>query len=681
MTDTLIKENDLCANVISRTVYAKDVTQVCKSTGLDPIEIVHNFYGISPDSQVFNLASITVSETAIDSRIGTLKFGVYDNSGTYVNIMDFTPEGVGVYGNIDIIGGSTQFSTNSIEVLDKKVVLANTATLASHLDGGGIVLGTADSGTKTILYEIDSGTWDFSTGIRIPSGTSFSIGTGLTPGAVFNESGVVIGGVSMGAGSLILSPDISLSDSGLIIGDVSIAVATGITLGTDIQIDTSGISLGSTTANPVSITPTGIQLGSTNPVIIDSSGISLGTNISLTSMDGLLIGTSVQINETDGLILGTGVNAVSLSTTGLIVGDSFEITPTGGLSIAGICTINNNGLTVGATGSDQIFLNPIDGLVIGQQLSLSATSGLLLGDSISLTEANGILMTNPTTLDELKINTDGITIADMSLSVLNGLTIVSAGIALDSTGLTMQDVKIDSTGIVLSTDLSLTTATGLKISDITLNNLGLTTPNLSLTDANGLKISNNVNLTSSGLSLGTTNPTVLNSSTLSIGTSISMTEANGLVLSGANDSKITLGSTVQGIYTNTDLSLNNGSTILDSSLKLGSNMQISTSAITIGPSLNTVLDKTSLSFLSGTTVLNTNSLTTTTVTATSTLNIGNVQLKDIDGIHLPSTTSIHFGASDEWRIRYNSTTQNLLFEFYDSTSSNYIVKLELRNSS
>ncbi len=662
MTDSLIAENESKANSICRSVYAKDVTQVCKSTGLEPIELVHSFYGISPDNQVFNLASITVSETAIDSRIGQINMGIYNSSGTFTNVLSLDPYGALINGNINITGGETVFQTNSVSVLDKKVILANTATLLSHLDGGGIVLGTPESTEKTILYNSSSGTWDFNTSIRIPTGCSFSIGTGTSPLAVFNQTSVTIGGVSLSGGNLILSDTISLTPDGLIIGSVSIQPSTGITIGSNIIINTDGFSLNGSTANPVFITPQHIQLGSVDPVVIDSGGISLGSDLSLTLQDGLLISDTVSVSES-GLRLGilNAADTVTLSQDGLFCGTSFSITPQDGLNIQDVVTINDSGLTLGVS-PDQVLLNT-SGLIIGSQISLSVEDGLEVGETITINDTVGISIgTEPS---QVLINTSGISIASLSLTVLDGLTF--PGISLNADGLVINDIEINSSGITLSDTLSLTTEDGLSIGTIQLNESGfIIGSDISLTIDLGLQIADTVSLTEAGLSLGTTNPTILNSSTLSIGTTIQLTESSGLTLSSLNGSKITLGNgSSQSVYTGTQVSLAGGETTLNTSLTLPSQ-------IIIGSLGTTILDSTSLRFLDGTSVLDKDSLTTNTLT------VGDLSIES-SGLHLQNK-SIFLGDDDNWKIYYNPQTQNLIFSFYDSITDTYITKLELRNA-
>jgi hypothetical protein len=61
-------------------------------------------------------------------------------------------------------------------------------------------------------------------------------------------------------------------------------------------------------------------------------------------------------------------------------------------------------------------------------------------------------------------------------------------------------------------------------------------------------------------------------------------------------------------------------------------------------------------------------------------NSGNVVV-DANGLYLDSAdAAIFFGPNSEWRLEFDSVSESLLFQFWDSFSGSYISKLELRNS-
>lgn len=439
------------AVTLSGDHYAKNIYQVQQSDGSNPVSCTQNFYGISADGDIFNLASISVTETGTDTRTAGLSFNVFDSNGIATPILDVSPSGMTVSGGFSVTGGATTFETSIIEVADKDLVLANGASTIGDLDLGGLILGTDDSGTKTILFDATNEYWNSNTSINIDAGKSFSVGAN---DVLLDSNGLLVGDISLTAGSLTLSSDVSLKTTGLEIGDISLSSASGLEIGPDITMNSLGISL-----------------GSIDPVVITTSGINIGSDIVLDTTSGLGIGTDVSLNSS-GLTMGT-VDPVTLSTAGLVVGGDLSLTTTGGLSI-------------------------------GTDISLTTSGGLQV-DDISLT---------------------------------------SAGLALGTA------VTLDSDGLVVGTDLVLNTT-------------------------DGLLLGTDVNLSTSGLSIGALDPTII------------------------DDTSVSLGS---------DVLLNH------------------------------------------------------------------------DGLNLINEDSSIFMGNNTWKIKYDSSTQNLLFQFYDTTSSSYVTKMEIKNA-
>jgi hypothetical protein len=371
------------ADSYARDSYARQFAQVEMATGIDPLEIVHSFYGMSSDGEQFELARIVCTETAVDSRIGKLNFQVANGSGTYLTVLHMTDAGVGIGGDVEVDGGATTFSTSSIEVQDINVVLANTALIPSNLNGGGIILGTTASGTKNILYDTPNDRWNLNSSINLDAGESFSIGG---TDVILNSTGLYFGGVAISAGSLTLSPDVVLDSDGLTIGDITIYPTTGFRIGNLISMTTDGISLGGSTADPILISTDGITLGTIDPVTINSTGISLGTALTLTVADGLEIGTTIQMNES-GLTLGE----VQIDDTGFVIGTDLSLTVAGGLAVGDSVVINSSGLQLGAMGADQVLIGST-GLQIGADLSLTVSGGLEISDTVSISSAEELLV-------------------------------------------------------------------------------------------------------------------------------------------------------------------------------------------------------------------------------------------------------------------------------------------------
>jgi hypothetical protein len=447
--------------------FVQNLIQVGESDGINPVTLDHTFYGVSQDGVVFSLASMKITETGTNSQTGNLQFNVFDATGNSNPILAVGDDGLTVSGGINVVGGNTTFETSTIEVADKDIVLASGATSSTDLDGGGVILGNEVSGTVEIVYDSTRNAWDSSVGVNLAPGAAFTIGT---DGAILSEEGVKIGDVNISSEGLALSSDVTLNEDGLTIGDISLTTLDGLTIGTEISMNTSGITL-----------------GSTDPVVIDTTGISIGTDLSLNK------------------------------STGLLIGDDLSLTPLGGLEI---------------------------------------------GDDISLTSSGG-----------LEIN-------DISLTT-SGLNIGGAS-----------PISLDPTGLIFP-DLQLSTATGLSISD-------------------------NVGLNSTALTIGPAESVVVDNNGLSLGSFGSLTKTGGL--------------------------------------SLGTGASMTSDSVTFGATDPTIVDDTSVS-------------------------LGNDVLVNHDGLYLTNEDAAVYLGGTTWKIAYDSATQNLLFQFFDSASGTYVTKTEIKHSS
>jgi len=290
---------------INGDVYGKNFTQVVldPSDGTD-YSLGHNFYSITPDGVVKKLGAINFTESG--GEVG-LSFDVTSSSGETTSILEIGSEGMSVSGGFDVVGGSTNFETSTINVADFDIVLGSGAVLASELDGGGMILGTATSGTINLLYSFSDNFWSTNTGINVETGYGFTVNT---DSVVLNESGLTI-------------DDIILSQ-------------TGLAIGTD-----------------VSITSTAITLGTTNPVILDASGLTVGSDLSLDTTNGLQAG-DITLNSSVGLNIGTGSTALVLDSTGLFVGTDIELSVASGLTL-GDTNLSTTSLTIGISPEETVI--------------------------------------------------------------------------------------------------------------------------------------------------------------------------------------------------------------------------------------------------------------------------------------------------------------------------------------
>lgn len=254
---------------ISGDQIVQNIIQVSKSDGKEAVSLDHDFYGISKDGRVFSMASLRVVESGPNTNTGTLELHIYNSDGVSVPILTIGPDGTTLEGSLNVKGGHTSFETTSVVVEDKDIVLASGATSFDHLDKGGIILGTPESGTKTVLYDLTGDTWKSSIGINVDSDSAFTVGDAQT---ILDGTGLTIGEVFLRDGSLRLAPDVSLETAGLRIGEVSVTPLGGLIIGS----------------------PDGSDVDS---VVLDQTGLAIGGDINLGLATGLSIGSNVLLEE------------------------------------------------------------------------------------------------------------------------------------------------------------------------------------------------------------------------------------------------------------------------------------------------------------------------------------------------------------------------------------------------
>lgn len=274
----------------------KNIIQVGQSDGVNAVSLDHDFYGISEEGQVFSMASFRVVESGPNTSKGNLELHVYNSDGVSVPILTVGEDGTTINGSLNVKGGHTSFETTSVVVEDKDMVLASGATSLEHLDKGGIILGTPESGTKTMLYDYQNDKWDVNTGINLVTEAAFTVGDTQT---VLDGTGLQVGDVTLTEGSLTLSEDVSLDVAGLEIGNISITPLGGFVIGNPDDPDVDA-------------------------VVVDKSGVKISEDISLTVESGLSLGSDVLLNQ-EGLRLKNTEAAIYLGETGWKIGyDSFS---------------------------------------------------------------------------------------------------------------------------------------------------------------------------------------------------------------------------------------------------------------------------------------------------------------------------------------------------------------------
>lgn len=347
-------------------LFSGDFTQIVKQNydGND-LSLQHTFYSIDDDGIVKQLGGMSFSEDAAGSI--SLNLNVTDSTtGEPTPVLALSPQGVSVTGGIDVIGGSTNFETTSIAVADYDITLGSGASTLSDLEGGGIVLGSTDSGTMTIRYSVPTDSWTSNTGFNVETGHGFTVNT---DSVILNEAGLTIS-------------DIILSQSGLNIGD-------------DVELNNQSLTI-----------------GITDPVVLDSSGLTVGSNLFLSTTAGLQAG-DISLDSNNGLVIGTGTTALILDASGLFVGDSIELSVATGLTL-GTINLSSLGLFVGSN----LELSEANGLVLSDVVLKddgltfdSATgdvvlneNGLYLGNDIFLTKNNGLSFGSNSNLDDISLS-------------------------------------------------------------------------------------------------------------------------------------------------------------------------------------------------------------------------------------------------------------------------------------
>ncbi|CAN0300401.1 unnamed protein product [Ectocarpus sp. 6 AP-2014] len=256
-------------------------------------------------------------------------------------------------------------------------------------------------------------------------------------------------------------------------------------------------------------------------------------------------------------------------------------------------------------------------------------------------------------------NGEEVSLLDMSpsgIQIRGALTVLGDGISFNSPNLEVSDESltlapealspsdIDEGGIILGTELSgmkklvhdlggdtWSTNPGFNVEA----GYGITVAGDELVlNESGLKIGEDISITSAGMTLGSVAPVSITASGIELGNDISLTVASGLNIAESvlltstsltigEDSPVVLDNT--GLVVGTDVSLNGDD---DKSLQLGESM---------------LLNQQGMFF-----------------TATS--------------------ASICFGPTNEWKISYDDTNKNFKFQFFSSSTATYTTKMELKSA-
>lgn len=266
-----------------------------------------------------------------DEGKASMNFSAVDQAGEQVPLLDMSPDGIQISGQLTVLGDGIEFNSPNLEVSDESINLASDALSSSDIDQGGFILGTEDSGKKTFLYSLGNDTWSTNASINLEAGYGLTVANDQV---VLNEVGLTIG------------DKVSISSTGMTLGSVSPVsiTALGIELGDDISLTVaSGLNID----DSVLLTSSALTIGTVSPVVLDGTGLVVGDVISLNeqglrtgdvSLDsgGLIIGTDITLSVSDGLTIGElgSVGATVLDNTSLQLGESVLLNQEG-LNLAG----------------------------------------------------------------------------------------------------------------------------------------------------------------------------------------------------------------------------------------------------------------------------------------------------------------------------------------------------------
>ncbi|CAM9707399.1 unnamed protein product [Ectocarpus sp. 6 AP-2014] len=344
------KISDLTSNSWASfgNVFTQNVIQTVRKVAGEETNFNTYYYSVDDDGAATRVGGVKF--LVDDAGDSSMAFTAFTQNGEEVSLLDMSPSGIQITGALTVLGDGVSFNSPNLEVSDESLTLASEALVPADIDQGGIILGTETSGTKKLVYELAGDTWSTNAGFNVEAGYGITVAGDML---VLNESGLNIG------------EDISISSTGMTLGSVvpvSITAA-GIELGNDISLTVaSGLNI----AESVLLTSTSLTIGEDSPVVLDNTGLVVGTDISLNgdglvtgdvslNSGGLAIGTDIGLSINDGLTIG---DSVSLTTDSLKLGtNSTTVLDDTSLQLGESMLLNQQGLFFTAT-SASIFFGP-----------------------------------------------------------------------------------------------------------------------------------------------------------------------------------------------------------------------------------------------------------------------------------------------------------------------------------
>jgi hypothetical protein len=224
-------------NTVTGTLYVKNNGGIrFGGSGEHLMRVAGNNVNVQNTLLNYNYSIQVTRSTGVTDAIyvnaANSRVGIFRNTPAYT--LDVAGD-LRISGNLIVEGTNTSLQVNTVEVEDKNIELAKSASLLSNsqLDGAGITIKSSDT-DKTIIWNAASSSITISENLVIASGKTFSIGTTQ-----------VLSSTALGN---------------------TITTATGLTqLGTLTILDVDNINLNNTTIKTTSF---GLQIDSADDILI-----------------------------------------------------------------------------------------------------------------------------------------------------------------------------------------------------------------------------------------------------------------------------------------------------------------------------------------------------------------------------------------------------------------------------
>jgi len=238
-----------------------------------------------------------------------------------------------VIGNLSITGTVTSVNSNSVNVTDKIIHLANDQSDPALVNGGGFLLGTAGLG---ITFDNTLVAFNCATSFNIPNARSYYVGSGTnTTAATGSTWGTA--GLSFGPSTAALTigtNNVALSATGLSFASATAAVTAG-TIGLSGRATVAALTVsGASTLNTISA----------NASTFSGNLILSGANTLTTGTGAVIFGGSLNVSGSTVLTAMTASAATALNTL-----TANASTFNGNVAVSGTNTLTAGALTL--TGS------------------------------------------------------------------------------------------------------------------------------------------------------------------------------------------------------------------------------------------------------------------------------------------------------------------------------------------